>query len=574
MAERRKRRTFFDRNGEPEDTTKKRLSLLCRTLRDDPARLGPLVEFLKLPYMLRESGQADLARTIAVLPNLKYVDLPEGLFQDDASFLTLRLEVQARCRNLRKMTYLGGSEQSLQALASGNVWPQLEVLELTRINIDPVILRHVLGALANLRALKITDTDSVMDDILGWSEMVPDFPALKEFILTNVPGITHLGLMAWLEAAPVRSALKVLTLNTTGVKAWALQSILAMAPSLNHLSIVESVSVAIHNAAGTLNVPPLCSVHLETLHYEITAAPSTSKFASVTTSYYHYLASSLLQGGLPNLKAVYVHEPNFPDMLLGLAPPAPAFADGVARPASSGSGASALSGPFSNFSLSPGLSPVAPHGFLGPSGSGYLQAPPPLSGGMRQFQQQTHLSPFQDGTRPHSSTSALKSPTDNLQLGHSPGQASSPRFSSNNPFASLATSHTGGSTTSSSGGNGIANLPAMLEVFTKGDDELDWSFVKVNPGSQLHSARRGSAARPLSSYGLKADALGGNAVGWGAGGGARRSVLVGGAGGGFLAVPDQQGGSSASYGGGGEDLWPRPVSSAGEKKRDRLDLWR
>ncbi len=107
LAEKRKRRTFFDRNGEPEDPTQARLHLLCRTLRDDPARLGPLVEFLKIPYMLRESSQADLARTIAVLPSLKYVDLPEGMFQDDPPFITLRLEVQARCHELRRMTYMG-----------------------------------------------------------------------------------------------------------------------------------------------------------------------------------------------------------------------------------------------------------------------------------------------------------------------------------------------------------------------------------------------------------------------------------------------------------------------------------
>src|SRR5687768_7158801 len=122
LSERRKRRSFFDRNGEPEDTSQARLKLLCRTLREDPVRLGQTVEFLRMPYMLRESCQVDLAKTIAVTPNLRYVDLPEGLFTDDPSFLTLRLEVQARCLHLRKMTYMGGSERSLQALASGTVW--------------------------------------------------------------------------------------------------------------------------------------------------------------------------------------------------------------------------------------------------------------------------------------------------------------------------------------------------------------------------------------------------------------------------------------------------------------------
>ncbi|KAH8888878.1 hypothetical protein GQ53DRAFT_783549 [Thozetella sp. PMI_491] len=564
LADKRKRRSFFDRNGEPEDTTQARLKLLCRTLRSDPARLGPLVEFFKIPYMLRESCQADLARTIAVLPNLKYVDLPEGMFQDDPPFMTLRLEVQARCQHLRKMTYLGGSERSLQALATGSIWTQLEVLELIHLEIDPTILRQVLGALGNLRALKITDNNSITDEVLGFHEMLPHFPPLEEFILTNVPGVSHVGLAYWLELEAARLALKVLTLNNTGVKAWALQSLVAFTPALNHLSIVDTVAAAIYTAAGTSNIPPLASTSLQTLHYEISAAPSTSKFAGVAGSYYNYLASSLLQGGLPSLTAVYVREPNFPDMLLGLAPPAPAFAEGgIARPASSGSSTSAFSGGFSNASLSPGYAPVSPQGFLSPSGTG------PHYGGTRPFQPQSHLAPnpFQDASRPKSFSPGFPAPSGNWQPGHNP------RFSSNNPFAAVTAQSTGGSNASSFG-NGIANLPAMLEVFTKGDDELDWSFVKVNPGSQLPSGRRGSNARPLSSYGLKADTLGGNTAGWSSGGGARRSVLVGGAGGGFLAVPDDAPSSRRTAGGGGEDFWPRPLSSAGETRREKLDLWR
>ena len=67
--------------------------------------------------MLRESNAPLLARTIAVLPNLKYVDLPEGLFMDDPAHHTLKLEVQAMCPGLRKMTYLAGSERSLETLS-------------------------------------------------------------------------------------------------------------------------------------------------------------------------------------------------------------------------------------------------------------------------------------------------------------------------------------------------------------------------------------------------------------------------------------------------------------------------
>lgn len=544
-----------------------------------------------MPYMLRESCQADLARTIAVTPDLHYVDLPEGLYTDDPAYLTLRLEVQARCLELRKMTYMGGSENSLQALATGRVWTKLEVLELIRVEMEPSMMRQVLGYLENLRALKISQTTSFTDETLEWNEMLAPFPPVEEFILTDVPNVTCEGLKGWLMLPEARQALKVLTLNGTGARAWALQDLMPYTPVLKHLSILDSVSAALPAAAGTHNIPPLSSTSLESLHFEITAAPSTPKYAGVTASYYNYLANSLLSGGLPNLHAVYVRDPNFPDLLLGLPPPTPAYAEGRgARPASSGSNS-----PFSSPLSSPSNRPT--HGGLPP-----LSPPsaPFSAGGGR-------------GHRPQGSLSSLNggafSLSPNAGLGV-PANPANPRFSSNNPFASLTSPPVPG--LGGGGGGGFMNLPAKLEVFTKGedDDQLGWSFVQVgNGGMGGHGGRgRGGGAgggggagapeRPLSSYGLGADVLGGNASGWSSGAGARRSVLVsgvGGAGGGFLAVPGAGGGGgggdggggqrrgrmdslsvggAGGGGGGGEDEWPRPKSSAGEKRREKMDLWR
>lgn len=593
--ERKKRGSFFDRNGEPEDPAQARLKLLCRTLREDPVRLGKLVRFFKTPYMLRESSPADLARTIAVTPHLRYVDLPEGLFADEPAFVTLRLEVQARCHDLRKMTYMRGSEHSLQALASGNLWTQLEVLELIRTNMDPVILRQVLGSLRNLRALKLSEMDCVHDEVLGWHDMLPPFPPLEEFILTNTPYITGEGIYSWLQAPEAQQSLKVLTLNETGVKVWTLQEALAYAPALKHLSIVESVSVAMQSAAGThSNIFPLACPSLETLHYEVTASSSAPKFSGVTASYYNYLASSLLSGGLPNLRTLYVRDPNFPELLLGLPPPAPAFAGGVPRPSSSGSNSG-----FGGFSPRQSMGGAR----LSPSSGGGFQTP--LGSPGHQQQQNQHFNPFMPGHRSQGSISSLGSSpqrhTGNGGAEWNPGHR--PQFSSNNPFASTL------SPPGAPAAGSIVNLPPRLEVFTKGDDEMDWSFVQVNAmglGNLPSPATgRGENGRPLSSYGLGADIMGGSVAGWSSGAGARKSVLVGGgaAGGGFLAVPGEGsprgriGGSggngargrspagaySSSYGGvagGGkeapapvEDLWPRPrpLSSAGESKRD---LWR
>ncbi|KLU88548.1 F-box domain-containing protein [Magnaporthiopsis poae ATCC 64411] len=342
LSDKRKRRSFFDRNGQPEDPARMRLKLLCRTLRDDPTRLGVLVRYFKTSYMLRESSQADLARTIAVLPNLLYVDLPEGLYADEYAYLTLRLEVQARCRNLRKMTYTAGAERSFEKLATG-IWPDLEVLELVRLQVDPVTLRHVIGSLSNLQALKVTKLVGFVDEVLfpPPHEMVPPFPALEELMLKNVSGLTVEGLKQYLASPDARARLKTLNLTHTGVGVWDLHKVLSLATSLTNLVVVDSVASALPAAAGTHDIPPLRSRSLRTLNWEITAKSSAGILGpSAKATYYNYLSGSLLSGGLPTLSAVYVRDQNFPESLLGMPlPPTPAFAGGAfaARPSTSGS---------------------------------------------------------------------------------------------------------------------------------------------------------------------------------------------------------------------------------------------
>ncbi|KAI0597980.1 hypothetical protein F4775DRAFT_592734 [Biscogniauxia sp. FL1348] len=508
LSEKRKRRSRFDRNGIPEDTASARLQLLCRTLREDPTRLGKLVQYFKTPYMLRESSAPTLARTIAVLPNLRYVDLPEGLFVDDPAYHTLKLEVQARCPDLRKMTYMGGSERSLEALSRGNVWLNLEVLELTRINMDPAALRQVLGVLQSLRALKVSNCKTLDDDIFRHNHVLPAFPALEELVLTDTPRLSADGLVTYLSRDDTQASLKVLSLTSTRVYPSALHDVLANAPRLTTLSITEQVDAAFPTHVA---IPPLVNWALETLRFEITASPAASSYASITSGYYNYLASSLFAGGLPRLSALYVRDQNFPDMLLGLPPPMPGFAGSSQRPSSSSSA-----------------------GMFNTGGGGFS---PPRTGANH-----------------------------------------TPRFSSNNPFASAF--HTPRSP-------GMLSLSQTLEVFTKGEDDLDWGSIRMDPidsyggvgnGRRGHHGRTSSAAsgRPLSSYGLS-DA----GAGWQAGGGSRKSIIMQGNGnGGFLAVPGgnavgshERRGSSASVRAPQEDLWPRPTSSQGPKKGDR-DLWR
>lgn len=473
--------------------------------------------------MLRESKTADLARTIAVLPNLRYLDLPEGVFLGDPAYTTLTLEVQARCPDLRKMSYIGGNERNLEALASGTVWTRLEVLELTKINMDPQVLRHVLSTMQNLRALKVAESRVIDDDIFKHNDVLPAVPPLEELILKETPRVTASGLVAYLSRYDVQSRLQSLSLHDTGVHPQALQDVLANAPSLQALSIIDEVDSAF---PMTNAVPPLANFALQTLRYEITASPHTSPYVSIAQGYYNYLAQSLFAGGFPCLTALYVRDPNFPDLLMGLPPPMPGYAGGSQRPGSSGS--------MRMFSMgsSPSLSPASPGNF-------------PSHGG-------------------------LAAPGGNTN-----------RFSSNNPFATPQRSL-------GAAGNGLGPptlaLNQTLAIYTKGDED-NWGLIQMDPydnpgyaggrgvGSGPRHGRSSSAItgdRPLSSYGL-ADM----GAGWREGaGGARKSVMIGNGAGGFLAVPNGDEGPfpRRRSEGAGHDEWPRPRSSQGVKA-DK-DLWR
>ncbi len=617
LAEKRKRRSFFDRNGEPEDTADARLKLLCKTVRDDPTeRIGQMVQFLKIPYMLRESRHADIARTVSVLPNLRYVDLPEGLFMDEHIYAALRLEIQAKCPDLRKMTYMNGSERSLEALAAGNIWRHLEVIDLIKINIDPALIRHVLSSLPNLRALKVTEATAGVhvfsDDVLipsasgsggvatmgrgrnGFATQL-DIPPLEELVLTDTRELTVDGLLEYLSRPDAQRVLKVLTVNGTGVKPWSLQAILNAAPSLRHLTIVDEVTVSLPLASGSKDILPLTSTSLRTLNYEICAAKSVSPYAGVTRSYYNYLSGSILSGGLPNLRAVYARDPQFAESLLGeLPPPGPIGPGGASRrPFSSNSSmatsaSSTLISPMSTGSIGQGPMP-SPLGFLSPHHSpGYKQAAlvppvPPIPALHQKSQRQASISsqnPFLEPSSPglvkspSSPPVSLGQPAKPWLSGSATGGNNNPRFSSNNPFAAMIS----------------PQRVQMLEVFTKGEDDIDWSSIVVNGsgdgafGGGPGGSGGGSTSRPVSSYGLGAD-LG--AIG------ARKSVLISVGAGNFLAVPDGSGGGGSGntglYGGrrgsqgnsiGGmgsghePELWPRPISSAGEKKSEKRDLWR
>lgn len=275
--------------------------------------------------MTRMVCKPDLARTVSVLPNLRYIDLPDGFYNDEPSSNTLKQELQARCGDIRQMKYAGGAEESFQMLAQTRQWPNLESLEVLNLAVDPEIIAEVVASLLNLRHIKCTGLHSFDDSMFGSMRISP-FPPLAVLEFQEMPNISANGLLTYLSYPEAKQALKSLTLANTGVLVSDLFQILAAAPSLTTLYINESVSRALPQT------PALASCSLRNLHYEITNANSSPRgLSSPSDSYYSCLSSSILSGSLPSLTHLYALCTSLPTMLLP--PPQPNFAmNGASNP--------------------------------------------------------------------------------------------------------------------------------------------------------------------------------------------------------------------------------------------------
>ncbi|KAJ6185328.1 hypothetical protein N7519_006629 [Penicillium mononematosum] len=297
LAAKRKRRSFFDRNGDPIDAPQVRLEMFMRTVRDSQG-LGNMVLSLRMPYMTREANKANVARTISVLPNLRFVDLPVGLYSDEPSCLPLKQELMARCPELRRMAYRQGAEGSFARLPGSQLWMNLEVLELSGVQMEASTLRNGLAS----------------------------FPVFS-LTLRNTPNVTASGLAVFLSIPANKATLGALILSSTGVAPSQLHYILSAAPRLESLSVVQEVT----RSFPVEQVPPMASKSLHLLHYELTSQPDNHGMPPVVSSYYTYLISSLVSRTLPALRDLYVRDSSFPDTLL-LMPPPRLFGGGESGP--------------------------------------------------------------------------------------------------------------------------------------------------------------------------------------------------------------------------------------------------
>lgn len=274
-----------------------------------------------MPYMTRESCKSDLARTISFLPNLRYVDLPEGFYSDDPSSQILKQELKSRCPDIRSMKYQAGAEASFTDLGQSRIWRHLEILELSNLLVEPATLVQVLSSLFTLRRVKLSNLSLLDDSVFRSNPSIPPFPPLTSLSLEDVPNVTADGLVAYLSRPDTCSTFTNLTLANTGIHPYNLHKILAAAPNLLFVHISESVARALPPSP----IPPLASRSLKTLHYEISSPSTTShSLQSPAETYYTYLSSSLLGGNLPSLTSLYALSSSLPSILLP--PPIAPFA--------------------------------------------------------------------------------------------------------------------------------------------------------------------------------------------------------------------------------------------------------
>lgn len=304
LQARRKRSSFFQKQSSPLEIPEQRMRLLYRTFQEKES-IAALVWLLKIPYMTRETCKQDLARLVSLLPNLRYVDLPDGVYHDDPSCASLKATLYTRCSDLRKMSWVAGSEKNFVDLWIEPPWMSLEVVELSGMKVENEHLVQVLVSLPNLKHLKLKAMEWTTDDVFDPTFEVGKFPTVRSLELEGETSITIDGLSKYLSRPEVSQTLESLTLTNTSIPAHLLYRILLQATSLTSLSVRETVARIIPRT----DVHLLASQSLRSLTYEI--VDDESRISKPSPSYYAYLSESLWDGGLPSLVNLYVRETTF-----------------------------------------------------------------------------------------------------------------------------------------------------------------------------------------------------------------------------------------------------------------------
>ena len=277
------------------------MHLFYRTVKDNDI-LAASVESLKTPFVTREVCAPDLARAISVLPNLRYVDLPEDIFSETSTSTTLRLELETRCPDLRWMKYAAGAEASFAALAQAKHWRNLEIVELHRLTVDASLVGEVLSSLPNIQELVLSGVEGLDDSIFSPVLRPVPLPPVERLGLHDLPDITATGFVHYLSRPEVSGTVTSIKLSNTAIPIHALNRILRPCVKLRSLHVVHMID----RPFPLGSVPPLISPSLKRLNYEINTRASHQRNGNPSfESYYLYLARSLIQGTLPSLTHLY-----------------------------------------------------------------------------------------------------------------------------------------------------------------------------------------------------------------------------------------------------------------------------
>jgi hypothetical protein len=311
---RNKRGSIFKKEEGPLEVPELRMRLLYRTLQENE-RIAFMVRFFKMPYMTRETCKADIARLVSLMPELRYCDLPEGVYSDEQSCASLKAILYTRCPDIRKMTWSAGSERSFVDLWMESPWRDLEVMILSSLKVENSDLVRVLNSLPNLQDVTLKALPWVSDAIF---DPTPNplgiFPALARLSLEDLSGISLEGLKMYLSRLMTAAGLIGLSLLNVDIPPTLLPELLSSCPSLESLSYRTTVA---RTLASDLSY--LSSRTLKELRYEITDDPSSRSLAKPSPTYYSHLRDSLLSSSLPSLSDLYVREADFAEHLAGQA---------------------------------------------------------------------------------------------------------------------------------------------------------------------------------------------------------------------------------------------------------------
>ena len=313
LWERRNRRSFFSNaDSDSNEPVKTRMRLLYRTIQENED-IAYLILYIKAPYWVREGCKQELALLVSLVPNVRYVDLPQVVFTADGS-CPLLATMRSRSSQLRLMRWESGSEHVFIHTGPEQPWKMLEVVSLSNMKIDDTQLQSVLVTLSHLRSVKLLEMAHLTDALFNSNAESMGFPLVKSLVIEQCPKITIAGIKQYLLLQNTEPTLEELTLTRSGIIPDQLNSIFNIAPALRVLSITCEVSKP---CPPLSQLPYLSSISLKEVKYDVVDSSSSEGLTASAPTYYQYLADSLCAGNLPYLKKMYANEARFNVRLRG-----------------------------------------------------------------------------------------------------------------------------------------------------------------------------------------------------------------------------------------------------------------